>query len=67
MEELKASETHKTELLNYEVLIKIIFFCKSLGNFVPLYCENLNLTTDINTISEIHDPQKLQFSKMFIK
>ena len=40
-----------------------MFFCKNLSDFVLEYCENLNFSTNINTIFEIHDPQKLKFLK----
>ena len=42
---------------------QIIFFCKNLSDFMPKYCENLNFSTNINTIFEIHDPKKLKFLK----
>ena len=34
-----------------------------MGDFVWIYCENLNFSININTIFEIHEPQKLQSSK----
>ena len=42
---------------------QIIYFCKDLSDFVSYYCENLNFSTNINTIFEIHDPQKIKFLK----